>query len=672
LLATGLLTYGCSDDASGGKLPYSDGVVPGIDAGPSEGGAAPAADAAASDGSSAPTGDAAASDGSAAPAADAAASDSAAPARDAAADGAPSLDSGAAAADSSVTPGDAGAGSDAQAPTGPKTPYPGERWSPPAPSYGVLKQADIRLTMSDGIILTGDVYYPSDLRSGQRSTQKFPVLLTQNPYNFGGLVPFSGDYFVQRGYIFASIDVRGTGRSQGVHEMFAPREAEDGAALVTWASKLEGCDGRVGLQGCSQLGINQLETVTQLGPSSPVKAMIPACGSGDFYRDTAFDNGIPTIVASSLEDIWKDAVKGGDRAFYRDYWRARDRVARAPAMALADIPMLFWSGWHEPGALGSLELYVALQNLAAGRSQFAKIEDGQALNGKYQVILGDWGHAGGLDSAIELQWFDTWIKGIDTGLPITTKTPLHLAELGGTKRWINAGSYPIVSTYTPLYLGSNRVLSRTLPSSSGQDQVERNDGVVIDSIEYTSEPFAQGAMLAGPLSARLYVTSSNANAQLALEILDKASDNTLTRISTGSVLGSLRGTDATKSWTDTNGLPTRPYLAIDKDEPLTPNQPTQLDVPLWPTVWSIEPGHRLVVRIRTRVPAADCFGVIGIPRGCSFTDPMAQSLGTAVYDLHRGGALSSLISLPLLDRGSLPGAKAAEAPTRSTPLPVTW
>jgi predicted acyl esterase len=670
LLTTLLATHGCSDAGSDRDALDAGGPTASFDAsGSIEASHASAWEAAVPDSGSPPAFEASVMDSASTLARDSGTPDTGADAALVDAQGNVDAHSDASFVDTSVA-------ADAETEAGPKTPYPGGRWSPPAPSYGVVKQAGIQIAMSDGVVLIGDVTYPTDLKTGQRSSEKFPVLLSQNPYNvaLGGVpvvTPFSGDYFVQRGYIFAQVDVRGTGRSQGVHDMFAPREAEDGAALVMWAAGLEGSDGRVGLQGCSQLGINQLETVTQLGPDSPVKAMIPACGSGDFYRDTAFDNGVPTLVASAL-DIWADAVKGGDKAYYRDYWRARDRIARAPAMARADIPMLFWSGWHEPGALGSLELYTALQNLAAGRPQSAKIEDGQEVSGKYQVILGDWGHAGGLDSAIELQWFDTWIKDIDTGLPKDTKTPLHLAELGGTKRWVNASSYPLVASYTPFYLGSARVLSGSRPTTSGEDELTWSDGLFIDSIDYTSEPFAQGAMLAGPLAAHLHVTSSNANAQLVLEVLDKAPDGSLLPISTGSVLGSLRGTDATRSWSDTNGLPMRPHLALDKDEPLTPNQPTQLEVPLWPSVWSIAPGHRLVLRIRTRVPAADCLGLLSVPRGCSYTDPMKQSLAGGAYKLHRGGALGSLIALPLLERGALPTARSAEAPTRSTPLPVGW
>lgn len=181
----------------------------------------------------------------------------------------------------------------------PGTGYPGGRWTVSEAMYGTVVESNVQIAMSDGVVLVGDVSYPAELGSNRRATGEFPVILTQNPYG-AGFGADSGSLFVTHGYIFASIDVRGTSRSDGTHDMFSPREAEDGAALVAWAATLEGSDGRVGLQGCSQLGINQLETATQLGPDSPVKAMIPACASGDFYRDTAFDNGIPTIVGNLL------------------------------------------------------------------------------------------------------------------------------------------------------------------------------------------------------------------------------------------------------------------------------------------------------------------------------------------------------------------------------------
>ena len=562
---------------------------------------------------------------------------------------------------------------DPECSAGPKTAYPGGRWTVPEATYGTVIEKDIRITMSDGVVLVGDVSYPADLATGQRAAGKFPVLLTQNPYG-GTFGPASGRLFVTHGYIFASVDVRGTSRSKGVHDMFGPREAEDGAELVKWAAALQGSDGRVGLTGCSQLGINQLETVTKLGPDSPVKAMIPACGSGDFYRDTAFDNGIPTLVGALLVGALPPAQQA-DAYLYRDYWKTRDRVARVEAMYQTGVPMLFWSGWHEPGALGSLELYAALQNLSAGRPAYAKVEPGQKLSGKYQVILGDWGHAGGLDQGIQLQWYDTWIKGVDTGLPKETATPLHLGELGGTKRWVNASSYPLTSRYTALYLSSGGKLTRQAEASAGTDKFTWvAPGRASAFVDYTTEPFADGAVVAGPIAAHLEATSSNTDLQMVVEVFDKAPGGALKRISRGSILGSLRRTDAEASWTDDEGLPARPRLTLDEPQPLTAGQPNRLEFPLWPTLWSVEKGHSIVVRISTQSSSLECVNALGVPVGCSPTVPMQAALAGGTYTLHRGGELESFISLPLLAHGALATSPSKASPTGAagTPLPIDW
>jgi predicted acyl esterase len=492
-----------------------------------------------------------------------------------------------------------------------------------------------------------------------------------NPYGaaFGAAY---GEIFVTHGYIFASVDVRGTSRSGGgVHDLFSPREAKDGAELVTWAATLEGSDGSIGLQGCSQLGINQLETVSQLGPDSPVKAMIPACPSGDFYRDTAFDNGIPAVTGGALVP---EAAMGADTAYYREYWKERDRVARAPAMALADIPMLLHSGWHEPGGLGSFELYTVLQNVAAGRPASDPITAGKSVSGKYQVIMGDWGHAGGLDLGLELQFYDTWIKGIDTGMSTDTTTPLHIAELGGTKRWINARCYPLVDRYTPFYLSGDGSLSRTA-GSAGEDELEWvAQDFVSDAFEYATEPFADGAMLAGPMAVQLQVTSSNSNVQLFVELFDRAANGTLAKVGFGSIVGALRETDPERSWSDENGFPARPWLALDELTPMTPGEKTQLDVPLWPKVWSIEPGHSIVVRVSVHPPSEECIAVLTPPVGCYPTEPMLATLPGGVYKIHLGGAGGSLISLPLLDHGTFNAVDNASSPTGAPdfPLPIDW
>ena len=102
------------------------------------------------------------------------------------------------------------------------TPYPGGRWAVPEPAYDTVVETDVQIAMSDGVMLVGDVSYPADLATGRRASGEFPVILTQNPYGaaFGAS---SGEIFVTHAYIFASIDVRGTTRSGGEHDMISPR-----------------------------------------------------------------------------------------------------------------------------------------------------------------------------------------------------------------------------------------------------------------------------------------------------------------------------------------------------------------------------------------------------------------------------------------------------------------
>lgn len=201
------------------------------------------------------------------------------------------------------------------------------------------------------------------------------------------------------------------------------------------------------------------------------------------------------------------------------------------------------------------------------------------------------------------------------------------------------------------------------------------------TVEYVSEAFAEGAMLAGPIAAQLHVSSSNTNLQLVVEVLDRAPDGNDVRLSTGSILGSRRRTDPDKSWSDAASLPKRPYLTLDEDVALTSGEATSLQVPLWPTVWSVESQHKLVVRISTQPDPANCQNPLGVPVGCYPTTSMIDSLRGGSYMLHHGGQRGSFISLPLVKHGAYATATSAVSPTATVasasspdarPLPIDW
>ncbi|HEX5266430.1 MAG TPA: CocE/NonD family hydrolase [Acidimicrobiales bacterium] len=587
------------------------------------------------------------------------------------------------------------------------TPYPGGLWQPPPPAYGVQADKNVTVRMDDGAGLVADVYYPADPETGQRAPGRFPVLLTQTPYTGStGLTSATGssgpgDYFVERGYIFVSADVRGTGRSGGNGGFFSPRDARDGVDLVDWvAHHLAGSNGVVGLTGCSYLGQTQLYTAALLGPRSPVKAMVPACVSGDVYRDTYLENGIPSpawdgaglaagallgptieadMVPQYLASQTDDASgQAGETAYDKTFWLERDHIAQARAVAASGIPALMWDGWVEPG-FGAQELWAALENAALGRSPYAPLLPGQSVTGRYQLIVGNWTHGGGLDNGIMLEWYDTWLKGRRTGIPTATRTPVHLQELGtSSPRWVNVASYPLTNQYRPYYLDAGGTLGSSSPSPPGSDPLVWAQPTVAGStITFTSGSLTNGALLAGPSALKVWAASDTTELQLMADLYDLAPDGTATAITHGGMLGSLHALDPSRSWADAAGLPVRPFLSLQRDTYIPAGAVTEYQVPLYPKLWELAPGHRLQLRLSTQADERDCMTamerIVWPVLGCKPRPAIVSRLAGGAYTLEAGGRYPSVLSLPLLPYGSLPAARSGVTPTSAgVVLPQQW
>src|SRR5579875_1349790 len=100
----------------------------------------------------------------------------------------------------------------------PGTSHPNGRqaaWKARPATYGVAKQTGVEITMDDGTKLEADVLRPAG-SDGQPAKGRFPVILTQTPYNKEAPdLGMENDYMVERGYIQVLVDVRGTGSSEG-------------------------------------------------------------------------------------------------------------------------------------------------------------------------------------------------------------------------------------------------------------------------------------------------------------------------------------------------------------------------------------------------------------------------------------------------------------------------
>ena len=55
-------------------------------------------------------------------------------------------------------------------------------WSPSPALYGIGSTKNIAIPMPDGIVLRADLYFPTDLATGQPATGPFPVIVSETPY----------------------------------------------------------------------------------------------------------------------------------------------------------------------------------------------------------------------------------------------------------------------------------------------------------------------------------------------------------------------------------------------------------------------------------------------------------------------------------------------------------
>lgn len=416
---------------------------------------------------------------------------------------------------------------------------PGHTWEPGPETYGVKKQGNVAVKMSDGVVLRAQIQTPTDPTTGEPAAGPFPVLLSLTPYGnqTAGALDSSAlgadPYFVKRGYISVSVDVRGTGNSGGKFDLFDPKQTSDGVALVNWVAKLPHANGKVGMHGASYLGIQQLLVAGAVGKNSPLKAIFPSVSANDLYRDTAFMGGIPNIefdvlylggimplvtllgpisallqnltqpgaIESSLENLLGHARNnldynarflvetylGGPDSYDTDYWRRK-----APQNVLAnivanDIPAYLIGGHFDIFQRGTPYNYAGLQNAWAGRATTAPMTSSQPVTGRYQALIGPYTHLkraaidGKALNPLQLKWFDTWLKSAKTGMD-QTRTPLHYYDLG-TGHYDALTSFPVEGARpTTMYFSGTRsgsapskndgTLSPVAPkTSSGSDPV---------------------------------------------------------------------------------------------------------------------------------------------------------------------------------------------------------
>lgn len=570
-------------------------------------------------------------------------------------------------------------------PSGRLTPYPGGKWEPGPARFGAEIVNDVPVSMDDGVVLHATIAFPTDLKTGKRASGRFPVVIEHMPYvQFAAPVTVN-TYFAAHGYISALVRARGLGKSGGEVQFLSPREGRDGKNIVNWAARsLPGSDGRVAIIGCSWPGVIALTDAAHVGKGSPLKAVVAACsGLENMPRQSWMIGGLPTMSFWQFDvlgprltgnspagvrffrGMTKSVLEGGDVAYAREYWRDRGRAAAAERIVENGVPVLLWAGWGDVVETGTVRAFTALQNAYAKRPVYAPMDRNQPTTPRYQLIMGGWEHGQGLDAGLYLQWLETWLKGVDTGIQ-KTKTPMHVYE-PGTERWLNVTGFPLVPTYTRWRLGPGGALD-SATQQSGRDTLKFGQPTEEGGkLSYSTPPLGEGATLSGPISATIYARSSNTNMVLIGRLFDVAPDGTARLISRGAMVGSLRELDPEKSWKDEQGTITWPWPKLERDDYLQPGKVYRFDLSLAPRQWGLNPGHRVRLELTTQTPSELCPATGAPPKNdtdpCRLTGPQQATVPGGVYTVLYGPETPSALNLPQLTFKAFPEVRAGALPT---------
>lgn len=430
--------------------------------------------------------------------------------------------------------------------------------------------------------------------------------------------------WVPDGYVVVRVDSRGAGKSPGVLNAFSPQEIDDYVRAIEWAGTQEWSNGRVGLLGVSYYAMNQWLVAAR--QPDHLSAIIPWEGASDFYRGNTHHGGIPSNVypdpwweeqvlsiqhgnaASPFTDMDDGEPIGGPDGLTPSKL-AENRVdlpeeiaarpfdgtwynERSPDLGSIEVPVLSAGNWGGLGLhlRGSVNGYLG----AGSEEKWLAMHTGGNVVAFYE------------QRALELQrqFFDHYLKGDDNGWDERPPVLLEIRHAGGTITERTEQGWPIPDTDWTRYSldAADDSMSPSPPSQPGEasfDAASEESEVV-----FTTAPFSEKAEITGPVSARLWVSSSTTDADLFLtlrafdpdgnEVTFEGANDPAVPISQGWLRLSHRALDPERSteW--------RPWHPHGEAEPVEPGEAYEVEVEIWPTSIVLPAGYTLSLTVEGR------------------------------------------------------------------------
>jgi len=371
----------------------------------------------------------------------------------------------------------------------------------------------VKIPMRDGVRLNATVYRPHEQKD------PLPVIFELTPY-ISDSYHERGSYFAQHGYVFAIVDVRGRGNSEGKFDLFF-QEPRDGFDVVEWLAKQPWSNGKITMWGGSYAGFDQWMTLREAPPH--LATIVPAAAAHVGVDFPAFHNVFTSYIVQWLtftSGATSNANLFGDSSFWTEKFgemylghrpfRDLDKIAgnlttvfqqwvqhpefdayyqrleiTAAQYQQIHVPILTITGSYDGDQPGALTYY--RDHMKYGN------EDAKQ---RHYLIIGPWDHAGtrtpkkdvggltfGEGSLLDLgklhtEWYDWTLKG--GSKPEFLKKRVAYYVMGpGAEVWKYADSIESVAT-------SKRVFYLDSPDGHANDVF--HSGVLSESKPHSSTP----------------------------------------------------------------------------------------------------------------------------------------------------------------------------------------
>ena len=480
----------------------------------------------------------------------------------------------------------------------------------------------VEIVASDGVRLAARLYRPA-------GEGPWPTLFAASPYRFDNddipetltfLWRETGpiDWYVDQGYAYLHMDVRGSGRSGGDYGFFDARERRDLYEAIEWIAEQTWSTSKVGGIGHSYYATTQWCMASERPPH--LACIAPYDGHCDIYRGWAYHGGVPCnfltewwcgnvrainlhplATEASPRDVVRDLVR--DIALHPtqdEFWQER---RFAEALDGCEIPLFSIGVWSK------MDLHLG-----------GNIEGYGRFSGPKKLMISGAPHMSAAQGEFEsvafhekhlLPFYDRYLKGKTTAFEATPAVRLYLR---GAETEVEVPQWPPFSTDLTLHLSAERAdevrslndgslsagaavpdaeTSYSYPDPAwslgnvefgprGPDALSRN-------LTFTSAPLQDDVELAGEAELTLFLATSRDDTDVILKLVEQfpAVDQ-----------GPPRSVIVTKGWLrgSHRALLDRDYgvrHVHDDPQPMRPGHTYELNIGMVPMAYRFSKGSRI-------------------------------------------------------------------------------